>query len=381
MQTQNGTAESLGPSQAWGHRNSLPPQVFTNGPAATPLDETLSSKRNVLQRPSARKNKHGQTLASCTLCRRRKVRCDRSVPCANCTRAGADCVPSIPSQAPRGRQGGRKRRPDGELLERIARLEALVENVGGDPDEQGTTPRRIDNTPPVAVREKPSQLSVSENLDRSKGSNNGATGHRSQNNGSGMHRYLGSSFWITLSEEINGLRDVLDGSSEDEEEVEEGQASASSLSTSKRRQLQQATDSSFVISPTVPEGHCDPSSHQLYTFCEVYLKNVDPVFKILHAPSLRRYLQEGAAELDCSPGPRGLEALKLAICYVATLSMTDEDCRHRIGKDRAALMARYRAGTELALAKADFVNTVELSTLQAMAIYLVIVLLRLSCML
>ena len=87
---------------------------------------------------------------------------------------------------------------------------------------------------------------------------------------------------------------------------------------------------------------------------------------------MRRYLQEGAAELDCSPGPRGLEALRLAICYAAILSLTDEECRTRIGEDRVALMAKYRAGTELALAKADFVNTIEMSTLQAMAIYLVI---------
>jgi hypothetical protein len=43
----------------------------------------------------------------------------------------------------------------------------------------------------------------------------------------------------------------------------------------------------------------------------------------------------------------------------------------QIGEDRSALLTRYRASVELALAKADFVNTVELSTLQALAIFLV----------
>ena len=101
------------------------------------------------------------------------------------------------------------------------------------------------------------------------------------------------------------------------------------------------------------------------------MTNVDPVFEVFHAPSLRRYLQEGAAELDCSPGPRGREAVKFAVCYAATVSMTAEECRHKLGEDKALLMARYRAGTESTLAKADFLNIEEMSTLQALTIYLV----------
>ena len=344
-----------------------------DAPAANPSNQILSSNRNAVHRPSARKNQHSQTPASCTLCRRRKVKCDHGVPCGTCARAGVECVPSIPSQAPRGRRGGRKRRTDGELLVRIAKLEGLVKNAEGNSDEHGMTPRRMNSTSTVSVREGPSQVVVSDSHDRSKGSSNGATGHQSQNPGLGLDRYLGTSFWVTLSEEISGLKDVLNSSSDDEDEAEDGQTPASSLSSSRRQQLQQANDSGFVISPTNPvESPGNPSPHQLYTFCEIYLTNVDPVFKVLHAPSLRRYLQEGAAELDCSPGFRGLEALKLAICFAATVSMADEECRHRIGEDRVVLMAKYRAGTELALAKADFVNTVEMSTLQAMTIYLVI---------
>jgi hypothetical protein len=43
----------------------------------------------------------------------------------------------------------------------------------------------------------------------------------------------------------------------------------------------------------------------------------------------------------------------------------------QIGEERSTLLTRYRASVEVALAKADFVNTVELSTLQALAIFLV----------
>jgi hypothetical protein len=370
MDIQNGFAESLGPLQL--PQNHFPPHLLMDASAAKAPNQTIPPSQKVGQRLSARRNQHSQTPASCTLCRRRKVKCDRAFPCGSCARAGVECVPSITSQAPRGRQGGRKRKVDDELLERIAKLEGLVKNVGGDSDEHGMTPRRMNSTPAVGVREESSQYVVADSYDRSKESSIGTSGYRSDDPGSGLDRYLGSSFWMTLSDEINGLRDVLNGSSDKEDEAEEGQTPASSLLSSARQQQQQGSDSGFIISPTTPvESSGTPTPHQLYTFCEIYLNNVDPVFKILHAPSLRKYLQEGAAELDCSPGSRGLEALKLAICYAATVSITDGECRNRIGEDRAVLMTKYRVGTELALAKADFVNTIEMSTLQAMTIYLV----------
>ena len=219
MRTKDGFTDGLGtlPSS----QRPLPPQGSLDAFVLKPSNQTPSSVSIAVQRPSARKTRQGQTLASCTLCRRRKVKCDRCVPCANCTRAGVECVPSIPSQAPRGRQGGRKRRPDGELLERISKLEALIEKAGENSDDHGTTPQRTNSTPPVAVMKDSSQLVVFDNHDHSKGCNDEATGHRIQNVGLDFGRYLGSSFWMTLSEEINGLKEILNGSSDDEDVVED----------------------------------------------------------------------------------------------------------------------------------------------------------------
>ena len=347
--------------------------------ATNPTNQSPSANGNGAQRPVTRKNHHGRSSASCILCRRRKVRCDRGVPCGTCKRAGEECVPSIPSHAPRGRQGGRKRKTDGELLERIAKLEGFLRKVEGNSNEHKPTP--LTNSTPIVdlVEVSPQAVALdnSENLDRSKGGSSEVISYTSQNLESGLDRYLGTSFWVTLSEEIGGLKDVLNGSSDQEDDAEGEHTPVSSLSSPGPQQLQQANDSRFIISPTsLLESPGDPTPHQLYNLCDIYLSNVDPVFKILHAPSLRRYLQEGAADLDCSPGARGLEALKYAVYYAATVSMTEGECRLRIGGDKAVLMAKYRAGTELALAKADLLNTVEMSTLQAMTIYLVVLYLR-----
>jgi hypothetical protein len=71
-------------------------------------------------------------IPSCNLCRRRKIKCDRSNPCAHCVRVGAVCTTSAPSRAPRGRQRGRHKH-NSELLDRVAKLENLVKRI-----EQGS---------------------------------------------------------------------------------------------------------------------------------------------------------------------------------------------------------------------------------------------------
>ena len=72
---------------------------------------------------------------SCTVCRRKKVKCDRANPCSRCIRSGAICVSLPPSGLPRGRKGGR-RKLGSRLLDRILQLENLVSDIervrGGD---------------------------------------------------------------------------------------------------------------------------------------------------------------------------------------------------------------------------------------------------------
>ena len=358
-------------------RLSLPQRPFIEAVAAQPTNPP-TVYTNAIADPSPRRSSHRQPPASCILCRRRKVKCDRATPCGNCLRAGAECVPFIPSRVPRGRQGGRKRsKADGKLLDRIAKLEGLVRDIegyAGAPGKHGATAfGGSSGADPVGARKGPSDVVVSSDVqDQLNRSSGGAEADRVQPPVEGLDRYMGASFWVTLSEEISGLKDVLGGSTEEEDEGESEHTPPSDLSSSGPQQQQQANHSGFVISRmTSGDASIHPTRHQVFTFCEVYLVNVDRVFKILHAPSLRRYLQEDAAELDCSPGLGGLEALRFAIYYAATASMADEECRHRTGEDRALLLARYRTGAELALAKADFVNTVEMSTLQALTIYLV----------
>jgi hypothetical protein len=187
----------------------------------------------------------------------------------------------------------------------------------------------------------------------------------------GLDRYIGASFWENLSDQIHELKYILNNISDDEEEGEHDPSVSAGPQSSTLPHHSKFSNPNFLFLPPATSYTKHPTLHQTYTLCEAYLSNVDPVFKILHAPSLRRYLQDGAADLDCSPGTEGLEALKLAIFYAATVSMVDSECQARLGEKRATLLAQYRAGTEIALANANLVNTVQMSTLQAFTVYLV----------
>lgn len=65
-------------------------------------------------------NSKPHRVLACVLCQQRKIRCDRTFPCANCKKQNARCVPATQTR-PR-----RKRFPERELLDRLRRYEALL---------------------------------------------------------------------------------------------------------------------------------------------------------------------------------------------------------------------------------------------------------------
>lgn len=61
---------------------------------------------------------------ACVLCQRRKVKCDRQLPCQNCFKAGEQCIPTTLAR-PR-----RRRLPERDLLEHIRHCESLLRDHG-----------------------------------------------------------------------------------------------------------------------------------------------------------------------------------------------------------------------------------------------------------
>ena len=113
---------------------------------------------------------------TCELCQRRKVKCDKGNPCSTCQRAGVKCEAIDRQRLPRGRNGGR-RKGDTDLKARVARLESLlVSNLGGT--------LKLDDS----LQSSNDETVKNESIRTHQGD---------------MSRYLGSSFWSSLSSEVS----------------------------------------------------------------------------------------------------------------------------------------------------------------------------------
>lgn len=114
-----------------------------------------------------------------------------------------------------------------------------------------------------------------------------------------------------------------------------------------------------------------PPPAQLIALFHYFQRNIDPMAKILHIPSLRKLVMSASANIDDIPSANYVEALLFAMYYAAITSLTQEECLQNFHDGRNSLLARYRSGTESALSNADLLSTKEIGTLQALVIFLV----------
>lgn len=179
---------------------------------------------------------------SCVTCRRRKVRCDKQMPCSNCRRAQIPCVFPAPGRAPRQ---PRPRDPNAppknssqreiELMKRLRKLEGIVEELSGQIEvESGGKGPSSANSPEAAHGAQASNIERSATfpqrhsssasshpgvLGPSSGSPRGSDAASDQseatrkqihqkfgrlvlNDQSGSRRYVSNGFWAKLNDEV-----------------------------------------------------------------------------------------------------------------------------------------------------------------------------------
>ncbi len=232
-------------------------------------------------------------------------------------------------------------------MQRIRRLESLVEKVGGKKalfEGRGTS---VDATSPSKEVESNS---------------NGPDQNTAASSIVG-NRYVAGEFWMSLGEEVDGLKQLLEQSSDDEEDVSE-------VSPPSSTEANQPSPMNFIFGqPGAPSSH--PSHQQAALLFNMYFTNVDPLFKLLHRPTIAALLPETSEGFARIPDNGALHALFFSIYFAAVTSLSPEQCLQFFGRERDLMLARFKYSTERALANADFLNSMELMTLQAFVIYLV----------
>lgn len=177
-----------------------------------------------------------------------------------------------------------------------------------------------------------------------------------------------------MASQVNGLRDVLDEESESETDSPEP-SQPQELSTRSSNVTKPTPfnfllcgSDSFILAPDAIE---QPPQFMIDKLLTLYFYNVDPIFKVLHAPSVRGCLQQGRSYPGHGRGDPAVTALAFATYYCAVITIDDETCISHLGDDKATLRKKYRFAVEVSLAQADFVNSQSITTLQALVILLV----------
>ncbi|KAH8894649.1 hypothetical protein GQ53DRAFT_643232 [Thozetella sp. PMI_491] len=270
---------------------------------------------------------------SCSFCRKRKKRCDRMHPCMSCRRASVECV--FPSRRP----SSRHKAPLG-AMERLRYLEAQIEHLKAD---HGALSSRVPAQGELETNQRiePGRLAI----------------------GNGRSRYMSTSFWASLHEEVEDLKSLLNDGPDQKEEYQLPGMPDEFPSTGQCYSfgfgLSSALGNLMALHPAPPK---------IPVYWQIFKENCDPLLKVLHIPSIEPHVVHAPGNLGQIS--RGFEALLFAIYFSAVVSLSEEECLGLLGASKAYLIRIYRHAMEKALSRASFLETTEIMVLQAFVLFL-----------
>ena len=335
---------------------------------------------------------------SCANCRQRKIKCDRNPPrCTQCARSDLDCL--FPS---RKRTQRPRRMRHNELLNRISRLESIVGRADANIGDLGRdTFERVQASAGAAAAgaalgaassgpgaagaagagaASGSGGAASSPANQGKASFIGTAAQGSGAVGGPTARFMSGEFWSNLCDEVEGLKAALEQSSDSESDDDDpagDDTPESSGPGAPPRDLRRTpvSSSGLVLGNPGYDGE-EPDAHpppdQIMKLIETFLTNVDPLMKILHRPTVIAAMG-GFVAGGLAPGSLSapMDALFFAMYFGAVATSPPRLCVPTFGEEKAPLTDRYRFAAEKALAKADYLNSTDLTTLQAFTIYVV----------
>ncbi|RAK74352.1 Zn(II)2Cys6 transcription factor [Aspergillus fijiensis CBS 313.89] len=328
---------------------------------------------------------------SCLVCRQRKVRCDKQSPCSNCRRGKIACIsPSTTDHSPRWARRLRESSSThpiaatvardntmgvDQLMDRVNTLESLVQEL----KHQLGQPLSPESSDKASVSGSHSPGSSTREDHASESSSKAGTNNVHTQLGrlvlqdESHSRYVSSSFWSRVDDELNGLRmatsTLLDDDSDSPDHESPGQQP--SLSQSERTAAERHA---FIFgldlnsaNPDLRELHPLPS--QVPFLLETFAENVNYFLGVVHMPTVSNVVRDWRKSGMKSLSPSN-EALLFAIYHATIASMEDEDVMTNFGASKYELNLKYRRGLEQALAKSDFLNAPDIVLVQAFTIFL-----------
>ena len=300
-------------------------------------------------------------LNSCSSCQQRKVKCDKRQPtCSNCSKHRATCIYVAP---PKSQRRKKKKSLEEELMARLKRYESLVQAHGIPLDDRDLTLTAMQNDSELEPSKTPSHKEPASSPEKENGNC-----HRSiKSSGKfiidgGKQSFVESPLWNSLSEELQGPVDM----------------SRLYQTSGKDSYLLPAflNAGDLVLNSTATHSAVDlmalhPNSLVIFRLWQIFLDNVNPLIKLLHAPTIQRRLLDTISHLENIS--KEWEALMFAIYLLAIQSITANECQLIMGESKSTLVRRYHSAARSALLRANFTSSIDLLLVQAFTLYLLAV--------
>ncbi len=325
------------------------------------MEARLSSAVSTLGNQQGGKTK----LISCTSCQQRKVKCDKRQPtCTSCARHRASCVYVAPAKS----QRKRKKSSEEELLDRLNRYESLLETHGIPLDGLNPTSATIRNNSLLEPSKTPI---LTEQVTSPK--EDGSDHHSLKPSGrfvtdSGKQSFVENGLWNSCSEELQGPVDMLrlyQTSGKDSHHLPTAAPFETFLNAGDLALNSSATHSAADLVAL------HPNPLIIFRLWQIFLDNVNPLIKIVHAPTTQRCLLDASAHLENVS--KEWEALIFAIYLSAIQSMSADECQTVMGESKGILFRRYHSAAKSALLRANFTSSLDILLLQAFTLYLLAV--------
>jgi hypothetical protein len=338
-------------------------------------------------------------ITSCLECRRRKLKCDKSHPCANCTKAARDCLflaPALDTAAQLKLT---------EIKEKMGSLERVLEQdvarsgrrdptIGGSAAHSSPVAEEIDFAPvPDDERDlEPSPMSVIDAVYEDDADNDladlGISFGRLR-----LTERLGGFFRPKMSEEVCRIARIhvktltlkITVSLTDTRSGGNGTADAAQPNPpgyfprpdnfmAPGPTYIPPSSSFFFSSGNQGTSLIDflPSTNAAHYLMTQYWLAVHPVARVVHRPSFERRYGTFWQDIQQGIEPVGsLQAIVFAAMFSAVVSMSEDMVMRDFGAVKRTLVENFQQGAETALARANLLRTTKVETMQAFVIYMI----------
>ncbi|KFY39558.1 hypothetical protein V494_03919 [Pseudogymnoascus sp. VKM F-4513 (FW-928)] len=358
-----------------------------------PADETArlqtpSSNSNSAAGPSnnpvaavptgTRVRRRNRMITSCLECRRRKLKCDKSHPCVNCTKGQRDCI----FLAPALDQASQLKLT--EIKDKVGSLERLLEEGAQQATSRTGLPHEgnpsdiKDEDLPQAEDEKdlePTPLAVVDAVYEDDADDDlldlGIQIGRMR-----ITERLGGFFRPRLAQELQyTLHEEMKTESNSPDSIDSTPPGVQTYQYLLPSPAYIAPASGFIF------GHTDKGSSLIDylptrlaadRLVEQYFTAVHPVAQILHHPSFEKVYENFWEDvtLGIEP-PASMQAIVFAAMFSGVVSMSETVILGDFGMPKDRLIDNFKSGTEAALSRSHFLRTTKVETLQAFVMYLI----------